>query len=488
MTKKKIILTLVGLLVLGGLAGIYFAVSSVNPITTEDPDNDVTLEYINENAVIYKGELSRLDYLQIENSFGSYRVRKNALGDIEIVGREGVPLFPYSSQALYSSISQVKCLALIQKQAETLSDYGLENPSATVSAVEKDGKVTRFYVGDPAPMGDGYYIRMENSRDIYLVANTYAERYIADQTRIYSNVLSKPMEVSSLTSFSLTRDGEEISLRKTQGSETSAIEFSTGFILEKPIFCGADSSVLETVCESLKSLKAEAFCPEFADSDEVLAKYGLDTGPVVTISAAADTTSLTLSSGEKNPYYGLTAPDGGAYIITSTYRLGKVSEGKRYVMYDDSPVIYTADASAFDFVSTDVYQFCQRLVNIRYLSSLSGLTLSFDGEEVSFAITHGEENAMTVTRDYAPVDSEKFRSFYVDLVSVTHTGLGEKPQSEPLLTIRYTGTDGGVDVLEFLPYPENPRKVFICLNGEGVFVTAATQAEKIKTSLQSLLS
>ena len=76
----------------------------------------------------------------------------------------------------------------------------------------------------------------------------------------------------------------------------------------------------------------------------------------------------------------------------------------------------------------------------------------------------------------------------MELVSLTHTGIGQKPEGEPLLSVTYTGTDGSIDLLELIPYPENPRKVFISLNGRGVFVTAATQAETLKAALLKLLS
>ena len=113
MTKAKVIGILIGVAVIGCLAGVFVWVSGLDSVQPQEPDNDLTLTYTNENAVIYKGELTQVDYLQIDNTFGSYRVRKNENGKIEIIGREQVPLFPYSSEALYSTISLVKGLFLI---------------------------------------------------------------------------------------------------------------------------------------------------------------------------------------------------------------------------------------------------------------------------------------------------------------------------------------------------------------------------------------
>lgn len=487
MTKAKIIGLVAGLLVIGCLAGLFVWISGMQSVKPEDPDNSLGLEYINENAVIYKGELTQVDYLQIDNKFGSYRLHKNAAGKLEIIGREGVPLFPYSTEALYSSITQVKCLALIEKNSQKLADYGLAEPGATVSVVNKDGKITRFFVGEQAPMADGYYIHIENSSDVYLVGNTYAERYLSEMTYLYSNVLTKQISIEQLTDFSLTRGEEEIQIRKTEGEETTSAAFATGFVMEQPLFCGADDGMMKTVCEKLQRLKAAGFASDLPATDEMKKQYGLDKGVRLVLRAAVDTASPVLPSGEKNPYYGLSNSDGSPYTVTSTYLLGNVSEGVRYVMYDDSPIVYTVDASVFDFTDSDLYQFCQRLVNLQYLSELSGLTLAFDGEEYSFRIEHGENNALSVTHDYAPVDSDAFRNFYVDLVSITHTGIGEKPQGEPLLKVTYTDLSGKVDVLEFIPYPENSRNVFISVNGKGTFLTLASQAEEIKLSLKKLL-
>jgi len=181
--------------------------------------------------------------------------------------------------------------------------------------------------------------------------------------------------------------------------------------------------------------------------------------------------------------------DGSPYPITLTYRIGGISDRDRYVMYNDAPVIYSVDVDVLGFVDFPLYQYCQKLVSIEYITNLESLRLEFDGKDYLFEITDpdaGEDMTVVCNDEY--LDQELFRSFYKTIISVTHNGIEPRPQTEPVMKITYGLIEGEDIVLEFLPCEDSDRKVFISINGGGQFVCYRTKVDKIKNDLEKLFN
>ena len=488
MIKRKIIGAVIGLVIIicSIIAIVYF--KTLADLPEENITTDPALKYLSEDEVIFSGDILNLDYLQIINKYGDYKVRMDESGKVRIVGRESADLLPYSSAGLYNSIKSVKCEAVIELDSQNLEQFGLAAPAATVTARMKDGSETTFYIGNQEPMGQGYYIRMQNNTSVYLVANLYGERYLSSFISLYETKISKEITFTNFTSFSLKKsDGQEIFVRATNEAESKDIAFINGVVLEKPFYFGASSDMVTTILDATKALQASSIATDELINDELRVKYGFDNPTTVVIDGYVDTASAQTSSGLVNPYYGATS-DGSPLAVTSTYILGKTEENSIYVMYDNSPVIYVVDASTFSFVNTDLYQYCQRLVNLRFLNELDGVTVEYDDQSYSFDIQDpdaGED--MVVTYNYARLKESLFRKFYANIISVSHTGIDAKPDGKSVLKITYEGIDGKDTVLEFIQYPDDPRKVYMLVDGEGHFTVMMTKVEKIINDMHKLI-
>jgi hypothetical protein len=199
-----------------------------------------------------------------------------------------------------------------------------------------------------------------------------------------------------------------------------------------------------------------------------------------------DTASQVLNE-QVNPYYDPKA-NGVPLEITSTYLIGGSKDRDLYIMYDGAPVIYSVDIDKFAFVNKPIDQFCQRIVNIKYLNELDELTVETGGETYNFKIQDPDTgDKMIVTYDYKQLDPSLFRSFYKSVIGVTHYGLAEKPQNvEPMLRITYGAIDGNDIVLEFIPIDD--RNVYLQINGEGRFYALRTRADKIINDMHKLIN
>ena len=137
-TKKKIILILVSLLLLGGaIAGVLF-ISEFELIPDEEtPDTSLTIEYQRETLQIYTCNANDVDYIHVLNETGEYTVSRKDDGTVYFHGHEEVPLLKYSSEGLFESVNNIRCEALIETDCEELINYGLDKPKAIITVKMK---------------------------------------------------------------------------------------------------------------------------------------------------------------------------------------------------------------------------------------------------------------------------------------------------------------------------------------------------------------
>lgn len=486
MTKKKIIvICLSAAFVIFAAAAVWF-VSTLADKPSENPDDTKEARQL-----IYTDEANLFESLTIKNANGEYTLIRDG-DEIKVKGRENITLLPATSKAVFETFAEVYVVKTITENGT--DGFGFDEPSAVLTLKKVDGTTKTMLVGDFAPNTENCrYMCFEGEKTVYLLDSDRTSRFMGKVSVLYSKTVSKYFTSDQMVSISIKRaDGEEILLRPSNEEEQNDMSFISGYTMEKPFVFGADSDTVTSLCKTLSSLpKAEIAEDEV--TDEKLSAYGISTGTTITVVADLDTTSVTLDNGEVNPYYDAANKE-GKIRKTTVYRIGSASENKIYFTYDDLPIIYSVEKSAFDFINTDTYQFCQRLVNIAYLTDLSSLTVdTCDGKTYTFDIKcdtdgKGEKAVSEVTLDYSPVDVDNFKSFYQNIVAISHNGLGKTPdKKEDVLRLVYNFTDGHRETVEFLK-TDDERKVFMTVDGDGRFVVLKTKTDKIKSDLKKLLS
>lgn len=488
MTKKKIIaiICIVAALALTGLS--VWLISGLSDME-KDPPGGGDKEA---RQLIYSDDASLFESLTVTNGYGSYTLIKKD-GSIVISGRENIDLLSASSKSMFETFAEVYVVKTISENGT--DGFGFSSPSAVLTVKKTDGGEKTLLVGDEAPNTDGCrYMCFEGENTVYLLDSDRAARYMSKMSLLYSKNVSKYFTSDNMISISIVRkNGEEILLRPSNEEEQNDMSFISGYTMEKPFLFGADSDTVTSLCKTLANFP-QAEIAEDEVTDEKLAEYGITGGTVVTVTANYDTASMTLESGDVNPYYD--AENEMGYITkTTVYRIGNTRENLIYFTYDDAPVIYSLTKSNMDFINTETYQYCQRLVNIAFLTDLSGLSLdTCDKNKYDFKISvseneSGDKEISSVVLNYNAVDTENFKSFYQNIVSVSHSNIGTKPQNaECALRITYRFSSGKTEVLEFLKLPDDERKAFLQIDGEGHFIVLMTKVDKIKSDLQKLIS
>ena len=196
--KKKIIGTIIALVALGLLVGVYFVVSNINTKDAENP------EVAEEEIVIV--DLSTDSVVNIAYS--------GALGDVNFNKSSGYWVYPSDStmpvnqdfvQKIADTFVKVTAKRDITDKGDE-SAYGFDEPTLVASIMTKGGLTCVFTVGAKNEMSEGYYLKF-NDR-IYVIDSTIVD---ATSYGLMDAVKSGTLEVIDAGSItSLTVNGEEV--------------------------------------------------------------------------------------------------------------------------------------------------------------------------------------------------------------------------------------------------------------------------------------
>lgn len=255
------------------------------------------------------------------------------------------PEFPLDDSTITYIIQIIQILQSLKPQqtitdGDTLEAYGLDQPSATLTATDAEtGETLKLTFGKATTDGTSYYMLMNDAESpVYIVSDTL---YNYLSTPIYDMcVLPELPVLTEETLNSLTIQGavettltaahnESTSTDETDGEdgeETSSVTWTSG---ETDV---TDNETLQSLLDELSTLSFTK-CADYKPSDEAVELCGFGS-PTAVLTASYVTDSgtegtLTLTLGTKNV-------DGDSY----------------YARMDDDTTIYLLSASAVSALVT----------------------------------------------------------------------------------------------------------------------------------------
>ncbi|MBQ1272355.1 MAG: DUF4340 domain-containing protein [Clostridia bacterium] len=489
MMKKRMLVIGICLAVCALVAGAIALVMTIDPPAPPEEENlDFGLTVNNEGIKVYRFSPKNVDYMQIENAHGSYRVRMDG-GQVYIVDFQTVPLLAASSSGLFRSVETLSLNTVVDPDCENPARFGLDDPQATVTIqAYSDARVT-FHIGDASPTGEYYYFSVEGDKAVYLVDDLLAERYLKSvaeycDTKIYKT-FDPAQDFRGLTIQSPTLN---YSFRKANEEEKAinAVYFS-GIAMESPYHWGVEGAVMEEVLTTMVALSADevvAMCVPESD----LATYGLDASnrTEIALTVYADP-NPTMYNNSTNPYYDSTKPTGEYKEFTVTYWLGKTADKQVYVMFDQIPVVYAMPKDTFSWLEWTPYRYCTKILYGEYLNNLKSLKVAFGDEENLFTFTGNlTDESLRVNCNGVAVNTENFRDYYVNILSIYPSGEGVMPENaEALLSITYTSKEEKEQTVSF--YSVDARNCIAKVGDEAFLTVRIDEINKVISDTHKLL-
>ena len=305
-------------LLLGILVIVIVAYVIVTPLMNKTEEVEET-----EEESIMIAEFDDDDLVSIEFTYDGETLKFNYKSKTYTWVLDGDDDFSVDQEKLAymaNCITNLPASRVLEEGEISLEDAGLDEPQLDVTADYGDYSYT-YHLGDYNSFSQLYYFNVDNDSNVYMIPSGMLSYFSYTKLDLLSQDEIPTLSASTVKSYTLTKpDGEVV----TYDSETNRGYLSSVYIAS-----------------------TEAYKPD----DETLTYYLLDdtnasllTIPyTVTTTVQDDDSSVAAASVSKD--YTLTIRIGG---------LCDDDDSKRYVMINDSPVVYRMSTSILESVMTVV--------------------------------------------------------------------------------------------------------------------------------------
>lgn len=199
-----------------------------------------------------------------------------------------------AATTLVSSASSLSSDQVVyDKPPANLDEFGLKRPSVEVILTQKDGKQKTIEIGDEAPTGSSYFVKVAGDPRIFTIASF--NKQALDKTG--NDLRDKRLltfDQNKLTRVELTAKGQTLEFGKNNQSEWQIV---------KPQPVRADGALVDELVRKLGDAKMDAL----ATADDVKkAEQGFNAGApvgVVRVTDAAGTEQIVVHRGADKTYY-----------------------------------------------------------------------------------------------------------------------------------------------------------------------------------------
>lgn len=427
---------------------------------------------VNETIPVISVEQSGVEQISVSNGSGEFTIypsdSESETDEITWLakGYEDITFLGLDSVAEYAC--SLRALKILPASDEDI--YGLSEPKSTVTVEQKNGEDYTITVGGLSPDQSGNYVTVTGMDGVYLV----------DKYNMYNftSALGDMIETASMKPFVPDGDNDEYF---TNGSiamvdklifggtcrpariviENPPEEMSVlNYIVTEPTYQAANGDNIDSLLSNFTTGLANsgAFVLRCTDSD--LKRYGLD-NPYSTVYCKVNKNTVTL-------------------------KFGKAVDGYYPFTVNDGDIIYKLSADANEWVAYQTADLLYESLYIENVTTLSSVTLSFDGKDYGFKLSPKEDangsTSLNCTRtDGVKIDDSEFKKLYERIISFTaqETADDGVPNKTPYLTITVKHIDGSVkdSVITFTEY--SARRYYYQLNGQGNSLVSSQQIDDV---------
>lgn len=456
------------LMVLAVLIVVYYAYNKNDP--TEDADDtNTSLEENIDVATIDVDKVNSVHYIAKDADITLI------LEDDKWIS-ENDPLRPINQSYVINMINlveKVNARRMISENADDLSEYGLDSPSAYLKLTMEDGTSLTLKVGDKSTGVNGNYGMINEDNKVYLLNPTYGAG-LEYRDIDFTEVESKP-EISSEAIKQIqviNRDGDDFELYLDEDNKYNLVNSSiSNWILTKPYEGAyvADTSKITEVQEDYTDFSFQTCVDYIGDS---LGRYGLEEPAASIYVQYLEAHTETLEEPEIDPNTGEEIKEKVTYENKEyTLYIGdKADESNYYVKRDGSDYVYTMRASLVDgMLNRNAFDVLNPLILIPNIENVASIDIEIDGTayrmEIKRSNTTNEDGEEELTEVYyinnKELDQESFKEVYREMISASYDAEVKEDinpsGTNPYLTIKYNLKDVGNNSgqVSFLPYDDS---------------------------------
>ena len=390
-----------------------------------------------------------------------------------------IPVLKSTITGKLSSFLDIGASTLVGESPESLSDYGLDQPSAKIRILLQSGEEIVVLYGNIVVGGGEYYCMVEGTNRVVTVTAYKAEGAMISYLDLVDKNLYGSINTETVRDFTFIRSKDSLEYRaigKVIEENDDPGQGMLSWEVVSPIKAEAGYEGFQYFLEEICSISADEILALDPDN---LGYYGLDK-PRYKLSLSNDEDSVEIILG------------------------GDAGDGKIYGFTNFSNKIFTVYTNSFSYIDKPVKELVNSFAYMVSIWEVSNIEIKMpeqtidcqiddeQGSEVpaNFVVNGRDANVMDSS------DSSHFRKFYQSVISIFLEGIDieAEPEDREDISIVYTQkSDGSKYKLSFSEKDENSYYCFI--NGEYAgfyvkkddFYSTATGREGILPSFNMLM-
>lgn len=401
---------------------------------------------------VAKGEIKTIS---IANEADSYTVAFDGEAP-KVLNREFAETDSFKLDSMALELTSLKAEETVAEYSEEFSKYGLAIPVATVTITEKSGKTTNLLLGDRAPAGNGYYFTLGGSSAVYMIPEYKAEIFLR-KLDYYRQGTSIAVDDTKVTGLEIQSDSQKLVFVRNEIPEGEHNVFSV-YNMTEPYQGSANGTHVSEILTSIKELSIEDYVEDNAAD---LGKYGFNRYVI------------TLKQGDE----------------TDRLYIGKEYGDKLYIRINDSRNVYGVAKSAFAYLETEPIKYISSMVYLRNINTVTKIVYTDNINEINatFEITPGEGDALTATVNGKPIDGERYRAIYAEMIGMSMKGtISDAIKERPQVEFRFSFMDGTEEVVQFIRADE--RRVAVSVDGNIQFYLNRSDLVVKADAIKAMLS
>lgn len=431
--------------VLAVALGVYFGVTAA---VKKDEANKATLAAQTNSESLAVGDYDAIDAM--DWTYGGVRVtlERDADGRWVCPDEPNCPIDQTKAAQMQSAAAAVMGEVYVEG-AESLSDYGLEEPELELTV--RAGESERHYtVGAYSELAGAYYMTIDGGTDVYMENGGLTGAFWYDLENLVA-FETAPDDIARYTSISVVSGGESYILERVD--EPLSVSYTDAFEwFDKSAdgnYTPLDTAAVEALCDQAANIEFTA-CETWNADAETLADYGLD----------APQGTVTIGYETENGEAGTLALEFGSYA----------DGGEVYVCFAGSKMIYRAAGTELD-----AFMYADRAA----LAPENFLAL--DGAEIASLTL--ETDGLGRSVDIELVDVQDFLD---DLAALYSTGAAPEGASRELLLSVSIAFENSESTLAIALYRYDSTSCVCVANGAS-YLVSRTSAEALADLAGALL-
>ncbi len=453
-TVKGIIACSICLVLLGGGLVALKLTDSSNSEDAEVGDSLIA----EANHIFYQHDSSEVNKVVVDNPSGGYTLERTAKATDDTDAKYSIDEISKYTQndtivsTIANNCASLEALELVDENPTDLSQFGLDNPSATVTVYFDDSSSETFLVGDNSPV-EGMYLKMSDEDAVYTVSSNPLYVFQKDSNYFISRVcLETPADDEYPTVENLTIKRKDLDYDIVLQYDHRADDedyiggTSASHIMTSPVYAYLNADNSQDITHSMFGLTADSIV-SLSPTEEQLEVAGIN-DPTCEVTMVCD--------------------DGNTYNLKIGSSYSSTSYDEDYTAYfgyfEGIDILFAFSESSVPWLTVKPMDITSQLVFGTYIYDIKDMTITTKDTTLKFE-GEGTSDDYSIKLNGKDFDLNRYKSFYQALIKAPAEELYlDAVSGEPEVTVTINLQSGGEpDVVQF--YRINDRKVAIVHNG-----------------------